>query len=216
MIPLVPWRLKRFLAYNVPLAYSIVVNRGLPIPRMGEGIWLRELWDDPNWDWPLKNRLIRNLTSPSDRILDLGTGTGGILRFLKAEGYENLAAMDAAAYPLNRLREIGIEGRQGVLPAIPFDAGTFDFVIASQVLEHIVRRHKFLREIRRVLKPGGRAAIFVPDWCLTPADEPTHVAVYNIATLAKLLRQHFRVQRVESVRDDNHQMNVLFALVSAE
>lgn len=209
----VPWRIKRFMAYNFPLAYACTVNGGIPRQGLEDGLWLEKLWDEPKWNWPKKNNIILDLTKEEDRILDLGTGTGSILRFLRTQGYLNLAAMDAAAYPIERLKELRMDARQGILPTIPFETGTFDFVIASQVLEHIIARDRFLREIDRVLCPGGRAAIFVPDWCLTPADEPSHVAVYNIASLSALLRKHFVVQRVESLRDENHEVNVLFALV---
>jgi SAM-dependent methyltransferase len=212
---MVPWRVKKFLAFNFPLAYATVVNRGLPVVGLHDGLWLADLWDDPKWEWPLKNELLTSLTQPTDRILDLGTGTGGILRFLQQQhGYQNLAAADAGAYPIRRLGEMGIDARQGVLPDIPFDDASFDFVIASQVLEHIVQRRRFMREIQRVLVPGGRLAIFVPDWCLSPADEPSHVAVYRKNTLNRFLSRYFLVNDLRSIRDPNHGVDTLFALAS--
>ena len=147
---LIPWRLKRFFAYRFPLAMSLIINRGFPPHALGDGLWLKDRWDNAEWDWPLKNRLILDLTKPTDKIIDLGTGTGGILRFLQSHGYRHLAAVDGGEYAVGRLSEIGIDARQALLPSIPFEDGVFDFVIASQVLEHIVRRHRFLREIRRV------------------------------------------------------------------
>lgn len=212
---MLPWRVKRFLAYRFPLAYACAINGRLPLAEAGDGSWLEKHWDDPAWDWPRKRRIVRELTKPTDRILDVGTGTGSILRYLHGEGYQHLAAVDAAAYPLRRLSTLGIDARQGVLPSIPFEDGAFDLVIASQVLEHVVRRHRFMREIARVLAPGGRAAIFVPDWCLSPLDEPTHVAVYHRRSLTRLLARHFEVESVESIRDDAHRMNVLYGLVRA-
>jgi len=71
---------------------------------------------------------------------------------------------------LRRLWDLGIDAREGLLPDIPYEDNRFDFVIASQILEHISPRNKFLNNIYRVLKPGGRADIFVPDNCLTPLD----------------------------------------------
>ena len=211
---MIHWRVKKFLAFNFPMAYALVINRGLPPVGLHDGLWLAELWDNPKWEWPLKNELLKSLTRPTDRILDLGTGTGGILRFLQQHGYGKLAAADSADYPVRRLRGIGIDARQGVLPDIPFEDGSFDFVIASQVLEHIVQRRRFMREIRRVLAPGGHLAVFVPDWCLSPADEPSHVAVYRKNTLSRFLSRYFLVEDVRSIRDPNHGVDTLFALAS--
>lgn len=145
------------------------------------------------------------------KILDIACGTGSILRGLQADGYRHLYALEISAYAVNRLTEEGIIARRGRLPAIDFPDDTFDVVIASQVLEHIIRRNVFLREIRRVLKSGGQALIFVPDNCLGPIDEPEHVIVYTQDSLASFLGKHLLVESVESMRDANHAAPVLFA-----
>ena len=46
--------------------------------------------------------------------------------------------------------------------ALPFASASFERVIASEVLEHIVEDETALREIARVLTPGGRVAVTVP------------------------------------------------------
>ena len=99
----------------------------------------------------------------------------------------------------------------GILPAIPLPAASFDVVIASQVLEHIVRQKRFIREIRRVLKPGGRTYIFVPDNCLGPIDEKEHVRKYTAESVGLLLADSFESVSVESMKDANHAMAVLVA-----
>jgi SAM-dependent methyltransferase len=47
---------------------------------------------------------------------------------------------------------------------LPYDDGTFDFVIASEILEHVPADDRAIDELIRVLKPGGRLAITVPRW----------------------------------------------------
>ncbi len=212
---LIPWRVRSFLSKHFPLAYHLAVNLGLKGNSAEH--WdrmLEESWDDPSRAWPTKNALIRQLTSPDMKILDIACGTGSILRDLKAHGYRHLYALEISNYAVRRLNDEGIVARTGRLPAIAFPDDTFDVVIASQVLEHIIRRDAFAWEIRRVLKPGGRAFIFVPDNCLGPIDEPEHVIVYTRDRLAGFLGKHFRVESVEGMCDANHASPILFAQVS--
>ena len=101
----------------------------------------------------------------------------------------------------------------GVLPRIPLPDQTFDVVIASQVLEHIIRRSTFASEISRIMKPGGQAFIFVPNDCLGPIDEPEHVIKYNRKTFESFLKRHFDDVSVEVIKDTNFAMTVLLGHV---
>jgi 2-polyprenyl-3-methyl-5-hydroxy-6-metoxy-1,4-benzoquinol methylase len=211
---IVPWRVKAFLSRHFPLGYHLAVNLG---PHgNSEEHWDRMLeksWDDPARAWPTKVDLIESLTRFDMRILDVACGTGSILRALKRRGYSSLYALEISGYAVGRLNSEGIHARCGMLPRIAFQDGEFDVVIASQVLEHVIRRRLFAAEIRRVLRPDGRALIFVPDNCLGPIDEPEHVIVYTRETLRNFLAKHFAVDHVESMLDANHASPILFAQV---
>lgn len=65
-----------------------------------------------------------------------------------------------------------------------------------------------------MLKPGGRAFVFVPDDCLGPIDETEHVIKFNARPLRKLLAKYFSVVRLENIRDVNHPIPILFAHVA--
>jgi ubiquinone/menaquinone biosynthesis C-methylase UbiE len=130
---------------------------------------------------------------------------------LKSKGFEKLQGLEISDYAIQRLTAEGIVMHKGYLPHIPLPDNSVDLVIASQVLEHIVRRKKFMREINRVLTPAGSVAIFVPDNCLGPISEPEHVVMFNAKTLRQLLEQTFTLKTIESIRDENHQMPILFA-----
>jgi SAM-dependent methyltransferase len=210
---LVPWRVKNFISEHFPLLYHVAANAGL---RNTEAHWdtrLAATWDDATRHWPTKSKLIESLTSADDVILDVGCGNGSILRYLNARGYSNLHGLEMSQYAIQRLRKDGIQMRYGVLPSIPLRDAAFDAVIASQLLEHIIRRRTLLKEIRRILKPGGKLFVFVPDDCLGPIDEREHVVKFNAQSLRKLLETYFSVVSVRGMKDENYKMPILFAHV---
>lgn len=213
MQPLLAWRVRKVISDRFPLLYHLAANAGKG--GNSPGHWdqrLAETWDDPGRSWPVKNTLVESLASRSNAILDVGCGTGGILRYLHTRDFVNLHGLEVSRYAVERLRAEGIHMHVGHLPDIAITRESFDIVIASQVLEHIIRRDRFAREIARVLKPGGKALIFVPDDCLGPIDEPEHVIKYNRDSLPQFLSRHFEVLSVQSIRDTNHEMPVLFAV----
>ena len=94
------------------------------------------------------------------RILDLGCGAGRMVGAGRAQGYD----FYGAGYQLYDAHEPASPEfvAQGVLRQItdnpyrlPFDDGFFDVVISDQVFEHVMDYPGTIREIHRVLKPGG-------------------------------------------------------------
>ena len=94
-------------------------------------------------------------------ILDVGCGTGANLELLsqfgKAQGVD--VSPDALAF----CRQRGIEQVQlGTAEKLPYEDETFDLVTGLDVVEHLDDDVAGLKEMRRVLRPGGRALLFVP------------------------------------------------------
>jgi len=121
-------------------------------------------------------------------VLDVGAGIGGPARFL-AETYGCRVTgvdlsepfMDAARYLTERTGQSGqISFQTASALELPFDDGSFDAVLLQHVAMNVSDRSRLYREIRRVLKAGGRFATFdvvlkggephypVP-WARTPA-----------------------------------------------
>jgi SAM-dependent methyltransferase len=208
---IVPWRVKNFISEHFPLLYHLAVNIGTRgnSPEHWDAR-LAATWHAANRCWPTKNALIASLTTKSDRILDIGCGNGSILRHLRGLGYTDLHGLEISRYAIQRLRAEGIEMHYGSLPLIPLPNASFDVVIASQVLEHVIRRRRFAREIRRVLRPKGRAFVFVPDNCLGPISEPEHVIKYDARSLRGFLQREFEIVELRTIQDV-HPMPILFA-----
>lgn len=95
------------------------------------------------------------------RILDVGCGTGANLELLGQYGVAEGVDVSPAALAFCRAR--GLENvRQGAAEKLPYEDGSFDLVTALDVVEHLDDDVGGLREMRRVLRPGGRALLFVP------------------------------------------------------
>ena len=95
------------------------------------------------------------------RLLDLGCGAGFLLR-----RFEDTAVGIGSDFSLEALAHARKAGSRRVLSsdstALPFRSGTFDGVVCLDVLEHIEDDRAALREIARVLRPGGVFLFAVP------------------------------------------------------
>ena len=112
-----------------------------------------------------------------DRLLDLGCGFGRHTYEALVRGADvvscdmALAELESIKNTAPLLIDDGLFGAelvqaivQGDGTALPFAADSFDKVIASEVLEHVVDDDAAFAELRRVLKPGGVLAVTVPAW----------------------------------------------------
>lgn len=90
------------------------------------------------------------------RVLNIGVGPGRLERILLERGWR-VASLDPSASALAALAGLDVNARCGYAQEMPFEAGAFDVVVASEVLEHIepATRAQVLTEIPRVLAPGG-------------------------------------------------------------
>lgn len=141
------------------------------------------------------------------RILDVGCGSGQFLFKMKKQGWKvsGVEVSENAAKLGNELEQLDIYN--GNIVDAKFAADSFDYVRSNHSFEHITNPHEVLDEMYRVLKPGGKLMIGVPNiesfnarvfkryWWYLGA--PVHTFNYSVATLSKMLQQHgFKVQNV--------------------
>ena len=94
------------------------------------------------------------------RVMDLGCGTGDSVELFRALDPEvEWVGVDIEDSP--EVAERTRAGGEFVTydgETLPFDDASFDLVYCKQVLEHVERPHELLREVARVLQPGGHFA----------------------------------------------------------
>jgi SAM-dependent methyltransferase len=108
--------------------------------------------------------LFKEDVSYEERILDVGCAMGGMLWYLKEQGFSKLCGIDMTQTYVDAAKQNpDIEIKLGSAESIPYEDESFDIVIIDQVLEHLIDPKKSFDEISRVLKRGGKLCVGIPD-----------------------------------------------------
>lgn len=102
---------------------------------------------------------------PGERVLDLGCGTGATVARLRSQGIDAVGIDFAPEMVRAATQQHDLAAHVTCAEAtqIPFEDQRFDVVMVDGVLHHLAVQGKLiaaLREVRRVLKPGGRLCVF--------------------------------------------------------
>ena len=118
--------------------------------------WARRPGHDSYWRFH-RDAFLASLPPPPARVLDVGCGEGRLPRDLKQRGYE-VIGLDGSPTLVAAAAEADPTGRYllGDAQALPFDDKAFDLVTAFMSLQDVDDPEAAVREIHRVLIPGGR------------------------------------------------------------
>lgn len=140
-------------------------------------------------------------------ILDLGTASGGFEKQLFEAGYKNLYGVDIDDYLTKNAKSLLQEFKIADLAyeKLPWPDNSFDVVIGWCILPHLENPFFVIREIKRVLKPGGLFLFSVPRITSKAAIayfqqkldfgsyRPTnnHIVIFSPAIIEKAVLKHF-------------------------
>ncbi|AXK40811.1 methyltransferase domain-containing protein [Crenobacter cavernae] len=148
---------------------------------------------------------------PGDRVLDVACGTGVLARLaaMRVSPGGSVIGLDINPGMLSEAARIApeIEWRQGAAESLPFEDGSFDAVVSQFGLMFFTDRRAALREMVRVLVPGGRLAVAV-------FDSLDNIPAY--ATMASLLGRLVGEPAANALRfpfalGDTAELSTLFA-----
>lgn len=132
------------------------------------------------------------------RILDVGCSAAFFLLVAKERGWQPQGAEIAKWAAEFSRNELGIDVFNGMLQDAKFPDGHFDAVFSSHVMEHIGQPLGLLKEMARVLRPGGAHLTVVPTQFASPSwrlahrfigdPPPIHASFYNRETYAGFLK----------------------------
>ncbi|MGA3176805.1 MAG: class I SAM-dependent methyltransferase [Candidatus Acidiferrum sp.] len=137
-------------------------------------------------------------SKPYGRLLELGCGSGAMLKSMKELGWQ-VEGVDFDPAAVGQAREKGLTVHLGTLADQKFPDETFDAITASHFIEHISDPLGMLQQCRRLLKPGGLLVLITPnagswghriyqaDW--RGLEPPRHLRIFTPSSLEALCRQ---------------------------
>jgi SAM-dependent methyltransferase len=141
---------------------------------------------------------VRSEKNGQVRVLDAGSGSGRVLQYLKPYDITSRIEFHAVDNDPKRIESVySFEGYHKITccdltDKLPYDDNAFDIIVCEQVLEHIQDAESVLKELVRVLSPGGLLIIGVPTFFL-PIALVRRYLVPALDTILRKERDHIQV-----------------------
>ncbi|UII21838.1 class I SAM-dependent methyltransferase [Fulvivirga ligni] len=148
-------------------------------------------------DNPIHQRLLKAYYLAEDYVkgdlFEIGCGEGRGITLLK-DKCDSYTAIDKIKEVIDQLTAEYPDVKfiqDNIPPLNKIEDNSFDVIISFQVIEHIKNDRLYLEEIRRVLKPGGKALITTPNIKKTLTRNPWHIREYKAGELEALAKSIF-------------------------
>jgi len=164
-------------------------------------------------DNPIHQRLFKAYVVAKDyihgNVLEVGCGEGRGVNVI-LEKASAFTAVDKIKPVIDELRNKFPAGNfisMNIPPLSGLPDNTFDFVVSFQVIEHIEDDLLYLKEIHRVLKPGGKALITTPNRSMSLTRNPWHIREYLPKELAQLAAKVFSKVEMKGITGNEKVMS---------
>lgn len=127
------------------------------------------------------------------RLLDVGFGAGALLEAARRAGW-TAAGVEVSRTACEHVRARGFEVFCGELSEAAYPNGHFDVVTASEVLEHVADPRSLLRDIARVVRPGGLL------WMTTPHGRGVSSRALGVGWSVVSPPEHLQLFSTRSIR----------------
>ncbi|HEV7664915.1 MAG TPA: class I SAM-dependent methyltransferase [Chloroflexota bacterium] len=147
-----------------------------------------ELWGEHRARYRFASRFVAG----QQHILDVASGAGFGLQMLRQSGAA-VTGLDYDAEALRNVRQLhpSVPLVRGDATRLPLQDASVDLVVSFETLEHVSDAGAMVRELRRVLKPGGRLVLSTPNKAFGPpalhTNNPFHVQEFTGPELRNLL-----------------------------
>tara|TARA_B110000027_G_scaffold32564_1_gene36134 strand:- start:1494 stop:2258 length:765 start_codon:yes stop_codon:yes gene_type:complete len=129
----------------------------------------------------------------SGKVLEIGTGSGYGIEIISPVADEFVTVDKFETSALEKIK--GHDNvkfiQMSIPPLVGLEDNSFDFAISFQVIEHIKKDHDFIKEIHRVLKPGGKFIVTTPNKTMSISRNPWHIREYKIEELTSMLGKYY-------------------------
>ena len=190
---------------------------------------IRKADEELSWQLPRIHRVSQLFKECNsiNLVADLGCMSGMAMKVYQESGAKKLHGFDVSAKSLENVKALGFEGFRWNMDGevSPAESNSYDVVIAGEVIEHLIDTDHFLKEIKRMLKPGGMLIITTPNlasWYnrirllrgkpprsfpgvssfvrLDPLIDNNHIRVNVVSEWKNLIQHHgFQIKRIEGI-----------------